>query len=78
MFFFNLITLKKKKKPTEGVYIIISQQEMNIYNVEAWYNILISLRVMCSRRPHIFFFLCIGNLNLFSFVCRSLCDGPTL
>ena len=63
MFFLNFIAFFKN--PTECVYIIISQQEMNIYNIEAWFNIIISLRVMCSRHPHIFFFLCIDNLSLF-------------
>ena len=52
---------------------------MNNYNIEGGgKNLVIDLKVMCSRRPRIFFFLCTDNINLFSFVCRSLCDGLIL
>ena len=39
---------------------------------------IIELKVMCSHHPRIFFFLCTDNLDLVSFVCRSLCDGLIL
>ena len=42
VFFFFILLLFFFLNPTEGVYIIISQQEMNIYNVEDKHGIIYS------------------------------------